>query len=287
MAWSDGEATWVVGGQPEAGVVLRGDVADLAEVPLPPETPLLNWVHGTGPDDVWVVGIQGTRLHWDGNDWTDHTEATEAAFWGVVAAGPDRAWAVGGLSAWGGEAAMMRRWDGTTWSPVPLPPELADSGNLFKVYADGTQVWTCGFRGVVGRDRGDGFTALTSGVTADIITVHGHPGEPPVFVGGRGSGQVLRAAEDEVIPLLSAPQGLSGVHVMSADRAVVVGERGFSAIVDLDSVTLTPTLLPTDHVLHGVFVDPDERAWAVGGDLYTAHGSFVGSIWTADLANVE
>mgnify|MGYP002065501325 CR=1 FL=1 len=53
---------WVVGGQPDAGVVLRGSGDRFIRHELPPGTPMLDWVHGTSPDDVWVAGLAGTLL---------------------------------------------------------------------------------------------------------------------------------------------------------------------------------------------------------------------------------
>ncbi len=284
MAWAAAPGdVWVVGGQPESGVVLRGDRDALEEVPLPEGTPLLNWVHGTGPDDVWVAGLSGTLLHWDGTDWTDRSRSTEAAFWGLHATGPDRALAVGGTSAWGGELAEAWSWDGTDWTALDLPPELADLGNLFKVHHDGEAWWACGFRGAVVRSPdGTDLTAIPTGYPADIVTLHGQPGMDPIMVGGRGTGAILEADGTSVSVTTQAPAGLSGVHVVDGTTAVVVGERGFAGLYDPSTDTLEPFLVDTEDVLHGVVVDGD-TAWAAGGNLYTSGDRFLGSLWVATL----
>lgn len=285
MVWSSApDDVWVVGGQPDVGIVLRGDTTGLTEVPLPEGTPLVNWVNGTGPDDVWVAGLSGTLLHWDGSGWTDHSVDTEAAFWGLYAKGPDEAWAVGGESAWGGEEAMIHRWDGTSWTPLDVPDVLEPLGNLFKVHHDGSTLWSCGFKGAVVRSS-DGTTleAVSTGYPGDIVTVHGQPGADPIFVGGRGTGAVLEVSGDAVAVTTQAPAGLSGVHVVDANTAVVVGERGYAATYDIATDTLTEVTVPSDDVLHGVHVTADGTIWTTGGNLYTSGDTFEGSIWTLPL----
>ena len=59
-AWGPApDDVWVVGGQADAGVVLRGDENGFTALDVPGETPLLNWVHGTSASDVWVGGLSG------------------------------------------------------------------------------------------------------------------------------------------------------------------------------------------------------------------------------------
>ncbi|MBW1881847.1 MAG: hypothetical protein JRJ84_26115, partial [Deltaproteobacteria bacterium] len=139
MAWgATSDDVWVVGGQPDAGVVLRGDADGFAQHPLPEDIPILDWVHGTSAEDVWVGGVNGTLLHWDGSDWEDYSIPMDEAIWGLYARSPTEAWAVGGTSAWGGSFAVALRWDGATWSTLDLPPPADEAANLFKVAHDGT-----------------------------------------------------------------------------------------------------------------------------------------------------
>ena len=80
-AWSPKEdEIWVVGGLPSTGVVLKGN-KDIGwtEVALPENTPLLNWIHGTSETDIWVGGLYGSILHWNGSEWFDHSQEVEEA----------------------------------------------------------------------------------------------------------------------------------------------------------------------------------------------------------------
>ena len=140
-AWGTAaDDVWVVGGQPEQGAALHGSFDDLQEVALPEGTPLLNWVHGTGPDDVWVAGVAGTLLHWDGAAWTDHGIEVEEAIWGVYAVSPTEVYAVGGESGFGGEDAVALSWGGDGWTRLALPAEASGLSNLFKVHHDGSHL---------------------------------------------------------------------------------------------------------------------------------------------------
>jgi hypothetical protein len=63
---------WAVGGDTttSTGVILRGNAAGLSEVPTPGGVadglvPFKLW--GTASDDLWIVGLGGVALHWDGS----------------------------------------------------------------------------------------------------------------------------------------------------------------------------------------------------------------------------
>lgn len=92
----------------------------------------LESVSGIAADDVWAVGfgddvsIGGSRTlaeHWDGRRWrvvptpNPHANGVNKLH-AVVAAGPDSVWAVGesGTSL---TQALILRFDGTRWRPVP------------------------------------------------------------------------------------------------------------------------------------------------------------------------
>lgn len=281
-AWgADADDVWVVGGQPDEGAVMRGSGTSFDAFDLPAGTPLLNWVHGSAADDVWVGGIEGTLLHWDGAVWTDHDLGVDEAVWGVHAASRDEAWAVGGESSWGGTAAMAFAWDGSGWDPLTLPPALADAPNLFKVAEAGGTAWIAGVDGVAATIDGDVVTSVSTGTAQDLVTVDAANG-PVVVVGGRNTGVVLEPAGDGLAVTTTARAGLQGVSVYADDRALVTGENGFSGIYHIDEDRLDEVLPITDAVLHGCFVAHDGALYAVGGNLFTAGDTFAGVLLTAD-----
>jgi hypothetical protein len=58
-------------------------------------TTTLNAVHGTGPTDVWAVGLGTLILHFNGASWTTSSSGVTQPLYGVWAADPTTAWAVG------------------------------------------------------------------------------------------------------------------------------------------------------------------------------------------------
>ncbi|HXU71553.1 MAG TPA: hypothetical protein VN947_19605 [Polyangia bacterium] len=119
----------------------------------------LRCVHGSGPNDVWAGGDDSALLHWNGSSWTQVATPTSGARWhGIWVNGPSDAWAASdvGLFHWDGQAwsstrpsnnylavwgrgandmfavidvfanftdtVMAEHYDGTTWTPVTVPP---------------------------------------------------------------------------------------------------------------------------------------------------------------------
>ncbi len=279
---SSADDVWIVGGQPDAGVVLRGSGDQFSPVVLPVTVPILNWVHGTGPDDVWVGGIAGTLLHWDGATWTDHSQPVEEAIWGLYALAPDDVYAVGGASAWGGSTALALHYDGTAWTALDIPAQLEGPTNLFKVHAvSPDEVWAIGVGGVAMVGAGTSFAAAPTGIAADLVTANAAHG-PLVVVGGRGTGVILEAdGAGGLQRTVQAGAGLNGVMVYPSGTAVVVGELGYSGLYSIADDTLDEVLGSTSDVLHATWGTPGGTMYAVGGNLYTSSDSFQGVVLTA------
>lgn len=279
-----GSDVWIVGGQPETGLVLRGSAAGgFVEEALPAGVPLLNWVHGVSASDLWVGGIQGALLHWDGSAWTDFSQDMEEAIWGVYAVSSDEVYAVGGSSGFGGENAVALRWDGASWSNVALPSELDGLDNIFKVHHDGTNLWMVGKQGAAMVGDGITMTAVATGITADLVTANRPAsGGPMVVVGGRGTGTILEAGADSLTVTAKANAGLNGVQVFaSGTQAVVVGEGGYSALYNLDDDSVTEQLPLTTDVLHAAWGEAGGTMYAVGGNLFTAGDTYHGTVLAA------
>ena len=281
---ASGDDVWVVGGQFDAGHALRGSGDSWTAQDLPAGTPLLNWVHGTSADDVWLAGISGTLLRWDGSGWTDHSVDTEAAFWGLYAHESGEVIAVGGESRWGGEAAMIWRYDGGAWSEVALPEKMEGLGNLFKVTHDGSQYWLVGAGGAALRGDGASFEPVATGYAGDLVTASRPAGvsHDPIVVGGRGTGIIMESDGESLSAASQANAGLNGVHVFGNGSVVVVGERGYSALFDPDTDAVTEAPAVTLDILHATWGEDDGTVYAVGGNLNTAEEYFHGVILTAD-----
>lgn len=281
-AWGPSpEDIWIVGGQADAGVVMRGSDDTFAAIEIPENIPLLNWIHGTSSNDVWVGGLSGTLLHFDGNDWTDHSIETEEAFWGVYAVSPEEAYAVGGRSGWGGSQPLALRFDGDSWSHLDLPIE--DSvASLFKVHHDGQDVWMVGAEGTVLVGNGDTFEALPSGVALDISTVHSRGDGEVVMVGGRETGIVLQGTRSEgVVQVAQTTSRLFGVHVLDSGDILLGGMRGYLGHMTLSEPEVENLQTPTDQLLHAIYGNNDAEVYAVGGNIGSITSDFTGTILRA------
>lgn len=283
-AWqADDRDIWIVGGQPEAGAVLVGNAVDgFSALDLPEGTPLLNWVHGTRDTDVWVGGVQGTLLHYDGSAWTDHSLGIEEAIWGLYARDTDSVWAVGGASSFGGEVARVYLDEGEGFVELALPDELSDLDNFFKVSHDGERAWLVGAAGAAAYAEDGVLTAIPTGYGRDLVTVAADA-EPIVVVGGRGTGVIFQADGTSLSKVVDAPSGLSGVDHLGYGRLVVAGEYGYVGIFDPSDASLEEVSTGTDAVLHGVLVTDAGDVYAVGGNLYTAGDSYEGTVLYGQL----
>ena len=105
-------------------------------------------------DDVWAMGSSKIDLdrfrtlveHWNGSAWsvvrTPNVGAANHLF-GVVAIGPNSAWAVGTGS--GGGRTLAERWNGHAWRIVETPNVGTNPNELDAVDAvSATNVWAIG-----------------------------------------------------------------------------------------------------------------------------------------------
>ncbi|MCB9745494.1 MAG: hypothetical protein H6741_28460 [Alphaproteobacteria bacterium] len=275
-----GDDVWIVGGQPDAGVILRGSDQDWTPMALPAGTPLLNWVHGVAADDIWVAGIHGTLLHWDGGAWTDFSLEIEEAIWGVYALSSDDVVAVGGESGFGGSSGLILHWDGQSWTEQAIPSEYADIRNLFKVHHDGADWWVVGLGGAALRGpSADQLVAAPTGYAGDLVTAsHPADGGPLIVVGGRGAGRVLEVEGDGLTVTAEAHAGLNGVAVLPDGRAIIAGEFGYTALYNSADDSVIDVRPITSDVLHGAWAFPGGMMYVVGGNLFTSDNFFHGVV---------
>jgi hypothetical protein len=112
----------------------------------------ISGIHGTGPNDVWVVG--STILHWDGSSWTEYPTPDNYVLDEVWARATDDVWVVGTAGFYNedddsGADTLVLHWDGTNWSRMASPNHSTwDGSYLMGIVAlsDGN-VWAVGQAG--------------------------------------------------------------------------------------------------------------------------------------------
>lgn len=274
-AFSTSEHTWIVGGQPEQGAILQGNpISGFEMFALPNNTPLLNWADGT-EDNLWVGGLNGTILHWNGSEWTDHSQEIEEAIWGLVVV-DNEVVAVGGTSRWGGEIGVVYHWNGNVWTSLPVPPELSNVTNFFKVTHDGERYWVIGASGSAMYGEGDTWTAVPTGITQDLITIISPQDDHIEIVGGRGTGVYATGSIDGIEFQAPIIAGINGIAHIDTQR-LLVGELGYSVLLQEDTSVEIPAV--TSHILHSATTSTENTHWiAVGGNLATSDDTYEGSI---------
>lgn len=259
---------YAVGGRTDAGTVMHSDGAGWQRVEV--AAPLLNWAFGLSPTDVFVVGNEGTVLHFDGTRWVQQATPTRQPLWGVWGAAPDDVWAVGGDGA--EQHATLLHYDGASWAMVVLPPlQKARVGQLLKVWGTGADdVYVVGQRGVVLHRTAGAWKEELVGASDDLVSVWG-AGGVVVAVGGRSNALVSRWDGTKWTTKDLAPaQGLNGVWTRDGKTAHVAGVSGTLGRLDLATLTLTLDDVAVSDDLHSIF-GVGQRLITVGGNLQSAN----------------
>ena len=180
----DDGSIWAVGGQANSGLVLKSSdnprtASSWQELDYEDEVPLLNWVHGTSSSDVWVGGLNGAVLHWNGSSWTDHSLDIEEAYLGCSIAFQTTLSPLAEAHAGGEHRFSTFDRQDESWSNHPLPSELEGLSNFFKVGIVGSgenlgaelKIWAIGAAGSAAILNDDTLEAVPTGSAADLVTL--------------------------------------------------------------------------------------------------------------------
>jgi hypothetical protein len=232
------------------------------------------WVHGTAPNDVWLVGEKGRITHWDGTRFEERASGTTATLFGVWAAAPDDAWAVGGTpDRPDAPNDVILHWDGTAWAPevLPEPKKVA----LFKVWGSSKDdVYVVGETGLVWHrtSAAAGWKREAEGVALGrLTTVTGCSAAEIFAVGGRdlltSNGTTWKRSDavlvNDVTGVACAP---AGAPARAWGRAVIVGGGSLKLRLVGDTWESDFGSKPFAD-LHGAWVDPTGAFWGVGGNF--------------------
>jgi hypothetical protein len=271
-AWDD---LWFAGGslgvEPRHACGLRFDGHSWTVLPID-SAPSFWWVTTT-PESTWFVGEEGTIVRWKGNAQTTYDGGVDATLFGVWGASDDEVWAVGGSTT--GDADVILRFDGSTWTRVP-PPEAFGS-QFFKVWGSAADdVWIVGTGGVVLHYDGSAWathTIITDvyGGHPSLFTVHGRAADDVWAVGM--SSTIVHFDGDSWTPW-SNPSGeplyaglLNGVYAPVGGDVLVVGPGAVKLWIADDDSLRDETLEGTFTDLHGAWTDAAGHAFAVGGNF--------------------
>jgi photosystem II stability/assembly factor-like uncharacterized protein len=251
-----------------------------------------NGVAGSGPDNVFIVGDQGTILHWDGIALSPEDSGTTANLRGVAVVNETLAYAVGE------QGTILHRQDGVWIVDPPIATAVLNAAAASATFAlavgeQGT-ILVCrqGVWSQVPNTRTDNYYAVSNAsdglqvVGALGVVVHVDPGAGTI-VGKAGSIQGYTKVIASAIPYKAGsllvgvdggffywasgaatrqpdlpPKFLRAVSVLG-DTVWIVGHEGLAATGSVGSaLTLVPT--PDDRWLLGVYAAAATDVWVVG-----------------------
>ncbi|GDX83339.1 hypothetical protein LBMAG42_51500 [Deltaproteobacteria bacterium] len=223
------------------------------------------WVHG-GADGIWACGASGRVFHGDENGVNIEGFVTDPAItlFGVWGPGDGTAWTVGGDVSQSSAAAQMWYYDGSSWSKVALPAEAAERIAIFKVWgASASDVWAVGGAGLSMHYDGSAWSVVDTLNSSTLLTVN-----DGFAVGGTNAGTILKLEGGGTVWTDESPDYAVQINgVRGGDSPVAVGMQGSVWLRDDEGWAAAPGERPTYQDLHGVWRDPDEAIWAVGGHV--------------------
>jgi hypothetical protein len=249
-----------------------------------------NAVAGSAPDNVFIVGDQGTILHWDGIALVPEASGTAANLRGLAVVDPTLTYAVGE------QGTVLCRQEGA-WTVLPsltsavLNAVWASADNAIAVGEQGTivhlhqSVWelvvtpradnyysivktpnetvivgALGLMTYLDQATGESRTGSIPGYTKVIAGAVSYRSEA-YFVGADGG--FFNYAWGKLTRITGLPQKFLRAVSFADDTAWVVGHEG---LVATGAVNTTPTLVPTpdDRWLLGVYAAAPTDVWVVG-----------------------
>ncbi len=244
-----------------------------------PTSERLHGISGSGPNDVYAVGENGTVLHYDGTNWTLLTDIPTnenlRAVWAHAA----------NDVAIVGDNGVELHFDGTSWTQS----EATSDNDLYAVWSDGSTRFAVGSNSLVRRvsDAGDAEWNVayysSSCYAAELYAVWGFPGDFPTIelFGSYGLryavGGVFSLPQPEFVFCNELSRGdIYAAWAFNKTRTFIVGASGLILATD-GSSTFEPFTVPTDNTLRGVWGSAPEDVYAVGDSGVVLH--FDGSSW--------
>ena len=258
---------FIVGGTFDQGEVRHFDGKSWQKTLLS-DTPLLIWVFGFGPDDVYAVGVAGTLVHYDGRSWRSVETGVDVGLWGVWGSKPNDIWIVGGDVGEG--TPLILHYDGVDFVTIAVPENDRGATALFKVWGIGSKVFAVGEHGLILQFEGGDWRQVPAGAAADddFVSLWGASEDRIVAVGGRGAARIARYdGSIWTTEKFGQTPGLSAVFMTNEQEAVVGGVNGYIGTFDSLTSSLETESTRTLECIHAIWGDGQGTFYAVGGSF--------------------
>jgi hypothetical protein len=203
-------------------------------------TQTLYAVWGTSAKDAWIVGANGTALHYDGAQWKPMITGTMATLRAVWGTGPSDVFAAGDETSGTSSAGILIHFDGKSWSKVQSFTPALHPFSIWGVGGADFRVAGGWVSGWVRHNKAGTWTNETL----------------PPAVGTLGA--------------IFALHGTSGSDIWGVSSRQTV---------HFDGKSWAGTSLSTGDQLRGVWASGPKDVWAVGGYAHVIY-RFDGTSWT-------
>jgi hypothetical protein len=212
-------------------------------------------VHGSGPDNIWIVGDEGMALRWDGKAWSATAPNTIDDLKAVFVSAPDDVWVA--------SPRQLYHWDGAKWT-MAATPTMRNFTALWGT--SGSDVWAIGMPRAV---RWDGKSWRNETMPSTARAIAGVSTDDLWIVGDSGllSHRVEGEWVDQRKPLWMdsdeeefSPSSIGG----SGPKDIWIGSGNMRRILHGDGRDWVVMRIPID--VTAIWANSPTDAWAVGSD---------------------
>jgi hypothetical protein len=236
----------------ENGTALHYNGKVLALVSLPTSEDLFA-VHAFSPSDVWMVGAENTVLHFDGASWSAFASPASSS------ASLRAVWGASPGVVWvAGSGGTLLRYNGS----VATKELTGTSYQLNAIWGPAANdIWAVGTYGTVLRFDGTAWKSVPSATGASLSAVHGTPAGEVRAVGASGTVMRYSAGGWQLEPLPDTTASLHAIAGSSPGHVLVTGAS--ATLRRFDGSSWRKLALRVSTVLNGVWTGGGET-WAVG-----------------------
>jgi hypothetical protein len=236
------------------------------------------WV--SSATDVWVVGLAGAVLHFDGTRWRRLPQKRHVNLWGVWAIGPADAWAVG-------ISGTLLHWNGQSFQDLSLTIAVPPSFEAAWGSAP-NDVWAVGSNGAAYHYDGSAWTSASTGTKSARNDVWGSARDDVWAAAQDGSllhfdGTMWTAATSPVTDAIYSLSGTGRTDVWATTQAQVLHWDGSSWSVAKSGLAGLGPPASTGQVTSVWARGPQDVwvMWLVGGKIDANLAHFDGNAWTS------
>lgn len=221
----------------------------------------LNDVHMVLSNNGWAVGSNGVILHWDGTNWSLHSDVGDTHLNAISSISTNNVWAVG-------DSGKIFNWNGIAWA------EFIDMGDMalydIEMVAS-NDGWVVGEGGTVVRWDGLSMAATASLGNKNLNSIHMLSASEGWVVGESGTAfywdGVIWAENKDM------NKSLLDVHMVTTNDGWIIDYD--ETIYHWDGVSWTAFVDFDVEDLHSIFVVSSNEGWIVGqsGKTYYWNGS--------------